>query len=81
MDVLAHLESRVEQLLARLEKLKSDLAVMEAELFGLKQENAELAVANRDLKEAQLRSDALRLEALRRLETLLRRIRDYGIVE
>lgn len=81
MDVLAHLESRVEQLLARLEKLKSDLSAAEAELSGLKQENAELAVANRDLKDAQLRSDAIRLEALRRLETLLRRIREYGIVE
>lgn len=81
MDALDRLELEVNRLLARLDELKAEASALREELSGLKQENIELAAANRALKDAQLRADALRMEALRRLEALLRRIREYGGAE
>lgn len=81
MDVLAQVEMRVDQLLARLVELQAENRSLVSEILGLKRENGELAAANRQLKDIHLRDDALRLEALRRVEALLRRIREYGLMD
>ena len=79
MDALAQVETGVERLLARLETLKAENESLATEISGLKRENGELAAANRELKNLHLREDALRMEALRRVEALLRKIQDYGV--
>lgn len=81
MDALAQVETGVERLLARLEKLKTENESLVAEISGLKRENGELVAANRELKNIHLRDNALRMEALRRVEALLRKIQDYGVVD
>ncbi len=81
MDVLAQVEMRVEQLLARLATLQAENASLVTEISDLKRNNGELAAANRELKNIHLRDEALRMEALRRVEALVRRIQEYGSVD
>lgn len=81
MDVLAQVEKRVEQLLARLDALQTERESLIREVSGLKRENGELIAANRELKNIHLRDDALRMEALRRVEALLRKLQDSNVVE
>ena len=81
MDVLAQLELRVEQLLARLEMQKAEISRLAAEVDALRQENAELTSANHMLGESLARNKAARQEALKRVDALLARIRDIRSVD
>lgn len=78
MDALSQLESRVDQLIARLEILRAENTRLGEELTQAAQENIHLATQNRALRRSLDQEIALRQAALGRLQALLEKIRAYG---
>jgi len=78
MDVLGQLELRVEQLLARLDTLKTENSHLQGELARKCGECDKLATENKTLRDSIRKEEERRLLALERLEALLRKIRDYA---
>lgn len=78
MDVLLQLESRVEQLMERLEILRIENSRLGEELSQAAQENIHLATQNRALRQSLECEIAIRKAALERLGALLKKVKDYG---
>lgn len=80
MDVFGQLESRVEQLLERLDALNKENASLRAALACERDKNDNLARDNNSLRESLRKAEAKRVQALGRMEALLRKIQDYNSV-
>lgn len=78
--MLGQLESRVEQLLERLDTLKTEIICLREDLARKCGENDNLARENQSLRESLRKEEARRQQALDRTEALLRKIRDYNRV-
>ncbi len=81
MELLEQLESQVEALLARLDRLKVENAKISAEYAAFAAENEALDMNNQKLREALENEEKLRTEALNRIDALLRRIQEHDSVE
>ena len=81
MELLEQLESQVEALLDRLDRLKEENAKISAESATMASENEALDMENQKLREALENEETLRTEALNRIDALLRRIQEHDSVE
>lgn len=81
MELLEQLETRVAALLSGLDTLRAENARARAELEALAAAKAALEEENRGLREALDNGEALRAEALRRIDALLRSIQEHDSVE
>ena len=81
MELLEQLESQVEALLARLDRLKAENANIISESADVAARNDALDEENQQLREALENEEKLRTEALNRIDALLRRIQEHDSVE
>lgn len=81
MEVLERLEIGIRALLKRHELLREENRRLADGISVLTQEKKILERENRDLHESLARQEILRIEALRRIDVLLRKIQDYEKVE
>lgn len=77
MDVVERLEIGIRALLERHELLREENRRLADGISVLTREKQMLEKENRDLHESLARQEILRIEALRRLDGLLRKIQDY----
>lgn len=80
MELLGRLEAQVDWLLQELNHLRAENARSRAELSALQAELAELGDAKTKLQDLLAREEALRTEALKRIDALLRRIQEHDSV-
>ncbi|WP_022655213.1 cell division protein ZapB [uncultured Desulfovibrio sp.] len=81
MELLEQLESRVTELLDRLDRLAAENVRLRAESSAIVAEKAVLEEENRKLHDALTQEEHLRVEALKRIDALLRRIQEHDSVE
>ncbi|MBQ9452862.1 MAG: cell division protein ZapB [Desulfovibrio sp.] len=81
MELLEQLESRIDGLLEGLRLLRVENASIKAESAAIAAERASLEEENRKLREALENGEALRIEARKRIDALLRRIEEHDNVE
>lgn len=81
MEAADKLEIGIRKLLAQYDFLKEEKIRLENEISVLKKENNILEKENKDLHLSLAQQEVLRLEALRRIDGLLRKIEDYDKVE
>ncbi|MDO5483939.1 MAG: cell division protein ZapB [Desulfovibrionaceae bacterium] len=81
MELLERLEAQVDRLLQQMDSLRAENARICEELAALKAEKAELEAARQKLQDLLTREETRRVEALKRLDALLRRIQEYDSVE
>lgn len=80
MEALELLNTRVDELLARMNLLLMENARLQTELSDAMREKTVLAEENHNLHVSLENLDGLRAEALRRIESLLIKIRDHESV-
>lgn len=80
MEALDQLETRVNELLARLDMLRMDNARLQTELAEISREKQNLADENHNLHASLAHAEGLRAEALRRVESLLLKIQEHESV-
>lgn len=81
MELLEQLESHVTALLAKLDRLKAENTRLRAESSAIVAEKAVLEEENHKLHESFAKEEALRTEALKRIDALLRRIQEHDSIE
>ena len=81
MELLEQLESRVTELLDKLDRLGAENVPLRAEYPAVVAEKAVLEEENRKLRDALTQEEHLRVEALKRIDALLRRIQEHDSVE
>lgn len=80
MDALDQLEACVNELLARLDLIKTENTRLQAEIAQLAREKQDLAAENTRIHDSLAQSENSRLEALRRVDLLLQKIREHESV-
>lgn len=81
MELLEQLEAQVAELLARLDRLRAENTRLHAEASAIVAEKAVLEEENRKLHDSLAQEENLRVEALKRIDTLLHRIQEHDSVE
>lgn len=81
MEAVERLEILIRQLLAQHKLLREENERLGKEISVLSREKNVLEEENRNLHESLALQEVLRVEALRRIDGLLRKIRDYEKVE
>lgn len=81
MELLEQLESHIMALLARLDRLQAENTRIRAESSAIVAEKAVLEEENHKLHESFAKEEALRTEALKRIDALLRRIQEHDSIE
>lgn len=81
MELLDRLEQRINDLLAKLNDFKSENTRLRDTLSNMALEKSALEEENRKLHESLAQRDALREEAVRRIDALLCRIEEHDSVE
>lgn len=81
MELLEQLESRVTELLDKLDRLEAENVRLRSESSAVVAEKAVLEEENRKLRDALTQEEHLRVEALKRIDALLRRIQEHDSVE
>lgn len=80
MELLGRLEAQVDWLLQELGRLRAENARSRAALSALQAELAELGDAKMKLQDLLAREEAIRIDALKRIDALLRRIQEHDSV-
>ena len=81
MELLEQLESRVTELLDRLDRLGAENVRLRDDSCAIVAEKAVLEEENHKLRDALTQEEHLRVEALKRIDALLRRIQEHDSVE
>lgn len=81
MELLEQLESQIEVLLARIDRLEAENARIRAEHTSIEAGKSILEEENHKLYEALEHEETLRTNALGRIDSLLRKIQEHDRVE
>lgn len=81
MESLERLETCIDELLAKFDLLQAENARLQEELASMDRNRALLEEENRNLHGALSHAEGQRLEALKRIDLLLRKIQDHDRVE
>lgn len=81
MEVVGKLEISIQNLLAQNEFLKNEKIRLENKISVLTTEKNILEKENKNLHESLVQQEILRIDALRRIDGLLRKIQDYDKVD
>lgn len=80
MENLEQLEKSIDGLLHRLGELKNEIIRLNEEVASLNREKAVLEEQNQTLHDTICKEENLRTEAMTRIDSLLRKIRDHDNV-
>lgn len=81
MELLERLEQRISDILAKLNDFKSENTHLRDTLSNMALEKSALEEENHKLHESLAQRDALREEAVKRIDTLLCRIEEHDSIE
>lgn len=81
MELLERLETQVDGLLQQMVRLRAENSQVRAKLAALEAEKASLEAAGQKLQDLLAQEESRRVEALKRIDALLRRIQEHDSVE